>query len=326
MRYFSGCSKRRELFESHWGTFYWWVIAAAFGVALVIQYPWEHKGDLFVDLTFGTWTFAMYLLSRRFPFESRLIHALGVLPIIGFYVTLPDISIPPEYRLQFYVLLSFFPVYAAAAMVGVWGFALALLLATVSGLSVLEDPPLVSIAIFFWLLSGFLGLGYHRMVEKLKKFHRELLTQALTDPLTGLRNRRALEEDFPRLQALAQREGKPLIFTLWDVNNLKRVNDLHGHAAGDRVLKRFAQALKDAVRQSDALYRIGGDEFAGLHIALEDPPALFERVHESFPWTSYGWVDATHLTLDDAYRLADRKLYHSKAQKEDKVPELTTED
>lgn len=318
-------SRRRELFETHWGSYYWWVMLAALGIALAIQFPWDHQSDLLVDALFAGWTLAMYLLSRRHPFEARLVHALGVLPILGLYIFLPDTSIPGDYRLHLYVLLAFFPIYASTAMVGVPGLFFSIFLAAILGLPLIEDPPLIPIAVFFWSLSGLLGLGYYRMVEKLKQFHEDLLTQALTDPLTGLRNRRALEEDFPRLQALAQREGKNLIFTLWDVNNLKHVNDLHGHAAGDRVLRKFANVLKAAVRQSDALYRIGGDEFAGLHIGLDDPDLLLKRVREKFPWAASGWVDATHLTLDQAYRIADDLLYRDKAHKADEIPRLTFE-
>jgi len=318
-------TRRRELFENHWGSYYWWVMLAALAIALAVQYPWKYESDIVIDAIFGLWTLAMYLVSLRRPFEARLIHALGVLPILAFYVSLPETIIPAEYRPGLYILLSFFPIYASTAMTGVPGLIASALLAALLGARMIEESALITIAVLFWSLSGLLGLGYYRMVEKLKRFHEDLLTQALTDPLTGLRNRRALEEDFHRLQALARREGKNLIFTLWDVNNLKHVNDLHGHAAGDRVLRKFANALKDAVRQSDALYRIGGDEFAGLHIGLDEPRTLLQRVRERFPWAASGWVDATHLSLEDAYKIADSNLYVDKSGKADELPQLTLE-
>ena len=325
MKYEKASRKRRELFETHWGSYYWWVMLAALTVAVISQYPWKNRGDLITDAVFALWTGLMYLLSRRWPFESRLVHALGVLPILAFYLIQTDTKIPYDYHAELFILLSFFPIYATTAMVGLWGFVISAFFAVVLGVTLINEPPYLPIAALFWALSGLLGYGYFRMVEKLKGFHEHLLTQALTDPLTGLRNRRALEEDFPRLQALARREGKNLIFTLWDVNNLKHVNDLHGHAAGDRVLRKFANALKDAVRQSDALYRIGGDEFAGLHIGLDEPRTLLQRVRERFPWAASGWVDATHLSLEDAYKIADSNLYVDKSGKADELPQLTLE-
>jgi len=132
--------------------------------------------------------------------------------------------------------------------------------------------------------------------------------------------------DVRGLEALARREGKRLVFTLWDVNNLKAINDLYGHAAGDRVLKKFAKILREALRQSDALYRIGGDEFAGLHVGLEDPEAMLARVREQFPWASSGWVDATELDFQAAYRRVDERMYRDKAQKPEELARFTRED
>ncbi len=318
-------SRRRELLETHWGMYYWWVMLAALAVSVAGQYFWRHRGDLITDAIFALWTGIMFFLSRRWPFEARLVHALGILPILGFYMVQTDTKIPYDHHPELFILLSFFPIYAATAMVGVWGFLVSVALAALLAFALIDESFYLPLAALFWTLSGLLGYGYFRTMEKLKGFHEHLLSQALTDPLTGLRNRRALEEDFPRLQALARREGKNLIFTLWDVNNLKSVNDLHGHAAGDRVLRKFARVLKDSVRQSDALYRIGGDEFAGLHIGLDDPDRLLRRVREGFPWAAFGWVDATQLTLDQAYRLADERMYLNKAQKRDELPRLTVE-
>ena len=316
----------REPFERHWGAYYWWVMAAALAIALVTQYPWKHRGDLYTDALFLGWTLVLFAASRRWPFWSRLVHALGVLPILAFYTAQTNTAIPPEYHAELFVLFAFFPIYTATAMVGAPGFAAAALLAAVIGFPLIEEPPLVPVAFFFWSLAGLLGLGYYRMAAQLREFHRALLDQALADPLTGLRNRRALEEDFTRLQALAKREKKRLIFTLWDVNDLKKVNDKYGHAAGDRVLKKFARILREALRQSDALYRIGGDEFAGLHVGLEDPEAILARVREQFPWASSGWVDATDLDFQIAYRWVDERMYRDKAHKPEQIPKFTREE
>ena len=315
-----------EPFEHYWGGYYWWVMAAVMALAIVTQQPWNHRGDLYADLLFLAWTAAMYAASKRWPFWARLIHALGVLPVLAFYTVQTETAIPPEYHPVLYVLLAFFPIYTTAAMMGVLGFAASALLAAGLGAHLIREPPLATIAFFFWSLAGLLGLGYYRLAAMLKHYHETLLSQALTDPLTGLRNRRALEEDFTRLQALAKREKKRLIFTLWDVNNLKQINDMYGHAAGDRVLKKFARILREALRQSDALYRIGGDEFAGLHVGLEDPDGMLERVRQQFPWASSGWVDATETDFKTAYREVDKRMYRDKAHKPEELAQFTREE
>jgi diguanylate cyclase (GGDEF)-like protein len=85
-----------------------------------------------------------------------------------------------------------------------------------------------------------------------------LRDQALRDPLTGLLNRRALEQRF------AQGMVAPAALVLLDLDHFKRINDMHGHAQGDAVLCAFAAELRSAVRSGDAVFRIGGEEFALL--------------------------------------------------------------
>jgi diguanylate cyclase (GGDEF)-like protein len=84
---------------------------------------------------------------------------------------------------------------------------------------------------------------------------------ALVDPLTGLYNRRFAERTLKAEMARAQRKGYPLTLVLFDLNSFKQVNDRFGHAAGDIVLKEFADRLTRAVREADIAARLGGDEF-----------------------------------------------------------------
>ena len=86
-------------------------------------------------------------------------------------------------------------------------------------------------------------------------------TEARHDPLTGLYNRRFLEELLGRELVWAQRQGKHLSVLLLDLDGFKAYNDAHGHLAGDRVLERVAAGLAAAVRPGDVLFRFGGDEF-----------------------------------------------------------------
>jgi diguanylate cyclase len=90
------------------------------------------------------------------------------------------------------------------------------------------------------------------------------MTEARTDALTGLPNRRALDDELARRMAAYRRQGTPLGVLLADVDRFKAVNDTHGHHIGDQVLKEVATALKTAVRDCDLLARYGGEEFAVL--------------------------------------------------------------
>jgi diguanylate cyclase len=90
------------------------------------------------------------------------------------------------------------------------------------------------------------------------------MTEARTDALTGLPNRRALDDELNRRMAAYRRQGTPLGVLLVDVDRFKGVNDTYGHHIGDEVLKEVAKSLRHAVRDCDLLARYGGEEFAVL--------------------------------------------------------------
>lgn len=103
-----------------------------------------------------------------------------------------------------------------------------------------------------------------REVMALVQRVRELEQLVWSDPLTGLLNRRGLEEALTREEARAGRDGNPIAVVLLDVDGLKAVNDGHGHAAGDALLRTLGLALRAGARASDVVARLGGDEFAAL--------------------------------------------------------------
>jgi len=86
--------------------------------------------------------------------------------------------------------------------------------------------------------------------------------QAMTDSLTGLYNHRAFHERLRRALANASRSHDAVSVLMLDIDDFKRVNDIYGHGAGDEILRGLAETLKDSVRTSDAVYRLGGEEFA----------------------------------------------------------------
>lgn len=108
------------------------------------------------------------------------------------------------------------------------------------------------------------------------------MTEARTDALTGLPNRRALDDELNRRMSAYRRQGTPLGVLLVDVDRFKNVNDTYGHHAGDQVLKDVAQALREAVRECDLLARYGGEEFAILAagVTREEFMSAAERVRQ----------------------------------------------
>jgi diguanylate cyclase (GGDEF)-like protein len=103
--------------------------------------------------------------------------------------------------------------------------------------------------------------GVGRDVTELRTLQRDLKELALHDPLTGLANRRLLNELLEVGLARSLRSGLPLAVAFLDLDDLKTVNDAHGHDAGDVVLCETARRLMSLVRGADVVARIGGDEF-----------------------------------------------------------------
>jgi diguanylate cyclase (GGDEF)-like protein len=101
----------------------------------------------------------------------------------------------------------------------------------------------------------------------------QLRVLAERDPLTRLLNRRALMVDLEEAVAEVQAEGRPAALAYCDLDGFKRLNDRHGHSAGDGLLRTFAQILTDCIRPEDRAYRVGGDEFALLLCGCDEAEA-----------------------------------------------------
>ncbi|HEY3350190.1 MAG TPA: diguanylate cyclase [Thermoanaerobaculia bacterium] len=100
-----------------------------------------------------------------------------------------------------------------------------------------------------------------RKVEEIEGLNAQLREQTVRDPLTGLHNRRYLEQTMKRDISRARRTRESIVVAVIDVDHFKSVNDTHGHAVGDRVLMRLADVLLGHVRSSDLVCRVGGEEF-----------------------------------------------------------------
>ena len=119
--------------------------------------------------------------------------------------------------------------------------------------------------------------GLHRQVEAKNKQLEEL---ALTDALTGLPNRRAIEDWAASQLSNAARHGFPFWVALADLDHFKQVNDTFGHDAGDAVLKRFSKILKSSLRRGDLCGRLGGEEFLLVltHTDKENALKVIDRI------------------------------------------------
>jgi len=157
---------------------------------------------------------------------------------------------------------------------------------------------------------------------------KTLQLNAVTDPLTGLYNRRLFTETFDKELNRGRRYGLPLGLVVLDLHRFKEVNDKHGHPRGDEVLRAAATTLKKALRTSDSAFRIGGDEFALLlpQTDAEQALALSRRVETVFaemlrPLQLSVGVSMDHGVAtfpqdgeqaDQLIRVADERLYRLK--------------
>ncbi len=133
---------------------------------------------------------------------------------------------------------------------------------------------------------GVVAVAEQQIAEQKRRIHY-LESLAMTDELTDLINRRGFEDFLIRTLSAAQRYQETGIIAYVDLDNFKQVNDLHGHAAGDTVLKHVASILRDNVRGSDLVARMGGDEFVlvlvrcGLHDGRKHIDRLTEVIERS---------------------------------------------
>lgn len=166
-----------------------------------------------------------------------------------------------------------------------------------------------------------LRAGFHRASARLQ-VAQEL---ALSDALTGVGNRRALQEHVRAGLSAAERGQAPTSIILMDIDHFKPINDKHGHSGGDQVLVQMAQLLTDQLRGSDRLGRWGGEEFmvvaqaTPMHAALE----LAERIRKAVAAFEFAHGDPVTLSLgvtqtlpgdtaDSLVHRADKALYRAK--------------
>lgn len=194
--------------------------------------------------------------------------------------------------------------------------------ATIMGIPASELTPKVRAAIDE-LLTEVQSLRDELEQAKRRMDHLERLADQ--DPLTPVMNRRAFVRELSRLMAFAERYGAVSAVLYFDVNGLKEINDTHGHAAGDAVLSHVAETLVANIRGSDAVGRLGGDEFGvilaradgdeaatkakALATAISESPLLWEGL-EFRVRVAYGAHSlSAGQEAQDALNAADRAMY-----------------
>jgi len=162
-----------------------------------------------------------------------------------------------------------------------------------------------------------------------REFEEELASMARHDALTGVFNRYALNEMLEREIARSRRYGHPIGFLMIDVNRFKEINDLFGHAMGDKVLQGVADVLKENTRESDLIVRYGGDEFlivlpetdGETDVVQNRIQAQISQRNETNPLLDFPvtlaigaihWSPDSEKTIDQALEDADRRMYEDK--------------
>jgi diguanylate cyclase (GGDEF)-like protein len=190
--------------------------------------------------------------------------------------------------------------------------------------------------------SGFILIGmmlYHFVRDresayrKLQQSEIHIRNLMLTDPLTGVANRRGLDERLSMEMARQLRYGQPLSIIMADIDWFKRVNDIYGHTMGDAALQAFACALSDSLRVTDFVARYGGEEFVLLlpNTGAEEGVALAERLREATKLLRFEQSDLSLTasfgvtvaqpgeSMAEVLSRADEAMYQSKSASRDRV-------
>lgn len=178
--------------------------------------------------------------------------------------------------------------------------------------------------------------GLQRQIEAIQSLQAQLTEQANRDPLTGLYNRRYLNDSLQREFDRCARDGAPLSLLLMDLDHFKQVNDRHGHSAGDAVLRQVAAMLGHEMRSSDICCRYGGEEFLLVlpHVGQDAALVRAEQCRSGIAahhWQADGQAFAVTLSVGVAcmtdapmtpsalINLADQALYRAKADGRNRV-------
>ena len=179
-------------------------------------------------------------------------------------------------------------------------------------------------------------LRQKRYADSLREKVQQSIELALFDPLTGLNNRRFMENHLATMLDNARARRAPLTLMILDIDHFKHVNDTYGHDCGDEVLKGFADRLRGIIRGGDLLCRLGGEEFVivmpGVNVqaatriaerarlAIQQEQFVIDGSGRAIPVTvSIGLAERANDDAGSLYRRADKALYRAKAEGRNRV-------
>ena len=237
-------------------------------------------------------------------------------------------------------ILYVVPVLLAASYDGLgWGIAFALATALLRfGVGIDQMPLDTSLQVRILNEAAYLtvvGVAIAGL-SQLRRTQSQLRLLATHDPLTTVLNARAFASQLAQELGRNRRYGRPLALIYLDLDDFKKVNDAHGHATGDAVLRLVADAMRSAVRQADVVGRLGGDEFGVLmpetdgtlaHAVATRLAGGIRTVFRGTPsvTASIGVVavSGTEAGSDELLRKADQAMYEAKQAGKDRVIQVT---
>ena len=168
-----------------------------------------------------------------------------------------------------------------------------------------------------------------KRLQEISVLRDDLERQLTIDPLTGVQNRRGIEQAFDNLCAQSTSGGECLVMALLDIDHFKKINDEFGHAVGDRVLKDFSRLLRARINAEWPIYRVGGEEFVIFfpHARVDKIAELVDRFRDDLQQNAFtrlsdpvplnfsaGLAEATTEgeTFTEVFKTADERLYFAK--------------
>lgn len=258
--------------------------------------------------------------------------SLIVTLVINYYFSLPSLWMLLLIPAVAIVFLS--PTWKTTIVVGILGFILIILsefLFHQRHLLYQDIVYLIMTGILEWII--FMVIAFFQI--KTARVVIELGNFALTDPLTGIYNRRYLELYMEKIIPLSEKKEQTMTLIMFDIDHFKKINDIYGHHAGDMVLQKIVRVIKRAIRQSDVFVRIGGEEFVILlpNCSLEHGIKFAERIRKTVENTKFIYkgirifvtvsIGVTEYKggqdLEEFFEKADQALYQAKETGRNKV-------
>jgi len=212
---------------------------------------------------------AIWLRPERVTDAALYVGSFGAITILGVSVWLTGEATAPSSSVALLWLISV-PLTSTVRQAVVFGAFVAVVAFAPMAYSGWDSATAVDIGSRLLIAVALASLGAARLKSEqllhaaLQRSSEEAGRLAYVDPLTALPNRRCFDRDMALEVEVAESAGKPLTLVFADINGFKEINDLQGHTAGDRHLQGVATRLREVLRDGDAAYRWGGDEFALL--------------------------------------------------------------